>query len=99
MNWFIFVTLSAFVVAILTIVIMAMVIASQREKIKRAGLHIKALSAVYEEMQKIEEFTNEKIKQMDNVDSCINYLNGNKLRVDSAEGWNIKADGSDTADN
>jgi uncharacterized protein YoxC len=78
--------LFAFAVAILTIVIMARVISVQREKLKRADRHIKALSAVYEEVQKIKELTNEKLKQMDNVDSCINYLNGSKLPDDSAEG-------------
>ncbi len=86
MKWFILIMLFAFAVAILTIVIMARVISVQREKLKRADRHIKALSAVYEEVQKIKELTNEKLKQMDNVDSCINYLNGNKLRDDSAEG-------------
>ena len=86
MKWFILITLSVIAVAILTIVIMSMVIASQREKLKRADRHIKALSAVYEEVQKIKELTNEKIKQMDNVDTCINYLNGNKLSDDSAKG-------------
>lgn len=85
MKWFILITLSVIAVAILTIVIMSMVIANQREKLKRADRHIKALSAVYEEVQKIKELTNEKIKQMDNIDSCINYLNGNKLRDDSAK--------------
>jgi biopolymer transport protein ExbB/TolQ len=85
MKWFILIMLFAFSLAILSIVIMAMIIANQREKLKRADRHIKALSAVYEEVQKIKELTNEKIKQMDNVDACINYLNGNKLRDDSAK--------------
>jgi uncharacterized protein YoxC len=86
MKWFILIMLFAFSLAILSIVIMARVISVQQEKLKRADRHIKALSAVYEEVQKIKELTNEKLKQMDNVDSCINYLNGNKLRDDSAEG-------------
>lgn len=85
MKWFILVTVSVIAVAILTIVIMARVIANQREKIKRADRHIKALTAVYEETKKIKEKANATIKQMENVDFCIDYLSGNKLRDDSAK--------------
>ena len=47
------------------------------------------MTAVYEETKKIREKTNITLKQLDSVDFCIDYLNDNKLRIDSAQDWNI----------
>lgn len=62
----------------LIIGIMFKLLTSYKQKLKTAKLQIAALNAVFGEVKKVKEETENNVASLNNIDNCVNYFRGNE---------------------